>query len=139
MCAAGLGERELRVSLLAELRTAIPFDAYAWLLTDPETAVGWSPVAEVPVMADLPDVIRAKYLTTVNRWTDLSAGQVVTLVGATAGDPARSLIWREWQSSYGITDVASTVLRDRFGCWGFLDLWRRDGRSRTPSARRWPV
>jgi DNA-binding CsgD family transcriptional regulator len=123
ICAAGPAERELRIAVLAELRAAIPFDAYAWLLTDPETSVGWSPVAEVPVMADLPEIIRAKYLTTLNRWTDLAAGQVVTL----GNDPARSLVWREWQSTYGISDVASTVLRDRFGCWGFLDLWRRDG------------
>src|SRR4029077_17810714 len=23
-----------------------------------------------------------------------------------------------------VTDIASSVYRDRFGCWGFLDLWR---------------
>ena len=28
---------------------AVPFDAYAWLLTDPETSVGSSPLADVPV------------------------------------------------------------------------------------------
>ena len=26
----------------------------------------------------------------------------------------------------GIVDVASTAFHDRFGCWGFLDLWRAD-------------
>jgi hypothetical protein len=27
---------------------------------------------------------------------------------------------------HGITDVASLMFRDGHGCWGFLDLWRRD-------------
>ena len=27
------------------------------------------------------------------------------------------------QRSHGVVDVASVVFRDRFGCWGFLDLW----------------
>jgi DNA-binding CsgD family transcriptional regulator len=26
----------------------------------------------------------------------------------------------------GVTDIASVVFADRYGCWGFLDLWRRD-------------
>ena len=30
-------------------------------------------------------------------------------------------------SAYGIVDVASVVLRDAAGCWGFIDLWRRSG------------
>jgi DNA-binding CsgD family transcriptional regulator len=25
---------------------------------------------------------------------------------------------------HGVTDVASVVMADRYGCWGFLDLWR---------------
>jgi DNA-binding NarL/FixJ family response regulator len=32
------------------------------------------------------------------------------------------------QSDYNVSDVASVVFRDRFGCWGFLDLWRMGGR-----------
>jgi DNA-binding CsgD family transcriptional regulator len=33
-------------------------------------------------------------------------------------------MWRELLSQYQVTDIASSVYRDRFGCWGFLDLWR---------------
>lgn len=40
--------RVLRLHVLEELRRAVPFDAYAWLLTDPETEVGTSPLADVP-------------------------------------------------------------------------------------------
>src|ERR1700689_1704053 len=48
------------------------FDAYAWLLTDPETEVGSAPLADVPCLPELPRLIRLKYLTTLNRWTELS-------------------------------------------------------------------
>jgi len=33
-------------------------------------------------------------------------------------------MWRELLSQYQVTDIASSVYRDRFGCWGFVDLWR---------------
>ena len=120
-------ERELRVAVLAELRAAVPFDAFAWLLTDPVTCVGSSPVAEVPVIADLPRVVRAKYLSSVNRWTSLLSGVAATLVGSTGGDPVDGDPWCSMLATYGIRDVASMVLRDAFGCWGFIDLWRRSG------------
>jgi DNA-binding NarL/FixJ family response regulator len=109
--------------LLEELRRAVPFDAYAWLLTDPETEVGASPVADVPSLADLPRLIRLKYETDVNRWTHLQRPTAL-LSKVTEGDLARSLIWRELLDAYGVVDVASTVFRDKFGCWAFLDLWR---------------
>lgn len=110
--------------MLAEIRAVVPFDSYVWASTDPETAVGASPLAQVPSLRDLPTLIRLKYLTTVNRWTTLDSDRVRTLVDATRGDLTRSLIWRELLDGYGVRDVASAVLRDRHGCWGFLDLWR---------------
>jgi hypothetical protein len=36
----------LRVTILDELRQSIGFDAYAWLLTDPDSTVGAAPLAE---------------------------------------------------------------------------------------------
>ena len=132
ICQCHVDERELRVAVLAELRSAIPFDAFAWLLTDPVTCVGSSPVAEVPVIADLSSVIRAKYLTTLNRWTSLAPGAAATLVGSTGGHRSESDPWRSMLSAYGICDVASVVLRDSHGCWGFIDLWRRSGSFERP-------
>lgn len=115
----------LRQHLLAEIRRVLSFDAYAWLLTDPETWVGCAPLADVPpsLLPELPRLIRLKYLTQVNRWTTLDSA-VGLLQEATRGDPARSLLWRELLGRHGVIDVASMVFRDRFGCWGFLDLWR---------------
>jgi DNA-binding CsgD family transcriptional regulator len=122
-CAADLTARDLRLQVLDVLRRAVPFDAYAWLITDPETSVGAAPLADVPCLSELPTLIRLKYLTPINRWTRLHA-PVATLVRATRGDLSRSRLWRELLSRYDVTDVASMVFRDRFGCWGFLDLWR---------------
>lgn len=71
-------------------------------------------------------LIKAKYATPVNRWTDVQqrTSPTALLNDAVEGDLARNRVWREVMSRYGIRDVASTVFADRFGCWGFLDLWR---------------
>lgn len=127
ICDRGLDERALRIAVLGELRARVPCDAYAWLLTDPETCVGSAPLAETPSLADLPALVRLKYLTVTNRWTGLPSGTAATLVDVTGGDRSQSRVWRELLSGYGIDDVASTVFRDQHGCWGFLDLWRRGG------------
>jgi len=134
ICASGLDPRALRVRVIAELRRAVGFEAYAWLLTDPQTWVGAAPLAHIPDLADLPRLIRAKYLTEVNRWTGLPRDAAVTLAQATDGRLSRSRLWRELLQGYGVVDVASMVFRDAYGCWGFLDLWR--GEARGPFAAR---
>ena len=116
--------RELRLAVVEELRSVIAFDAYAWLLTDPVTEVGGSPIAEVPWLEELPRQILLKYLTPVNRWTALSQPPVGCLRAVTGDRLEESLVWRELLVRYDVTDVASVVFRDRFGCWGFLELWR---------------
>jgi DNA-binding CsgD family transcriptional regulator len=128
-----LDDRRRRIDLLGTLRREVGFDAYAFLLTDPETAVGSSPLADVPapLLEALPRLIRAKYLTAANRWTALEPGQVALLSAADDGDPLRTLL-----DEHGVADVASLVFRDRFGCWGFLDLWRADGVFTAAEARR---
>jgi len=113
----------LRLAVLAEIRGAVGFDAYAWLLTDPETEVGSAPLADVPCLPELPRLIRLKYLTVINRWTHIDTS-VALLRESTAGDMDRSLVWRDMLSRFSVTDVASLVFRCRYGCWGFLDLWR---------------
>ena len=123
LCQGAADARTLRLEALAVLRRVIGFDAYVWLMTDPETSVGSAPLADVPCLPELPRLIRLKYLTTVNRWTSVMT-PVVSLRQATGGDLSRSLMWRELLSGYQIGDIATSVHRDRFGCWAFLDLWR---------------
>jgi DNA-binding CsgD family transcriptional regulator len=119
----GDGSRALRRGLLEEISRNVSFDAYAWLLTDPETEVGSDPVADVPCLPELPKLIKLKYATETNRWTRMRA-PVARLLDATRGRPEQSLVWKELLAAYEVVDVASMVFRDRFGCWGFLDLWR---------------
>jgi DNA-binding CsgD family transcriptional regulator len=123
ICARDTDPTTLRVTILDEVREQVGFDAYAWLLTDPDSWVGAAPLAETPRLGDLPRLIRLKYLTSVNRWTVLPVG-ATSLLAATGGDPSRSRLWRELLRGYGLVDVASMVFRDPYGCWGFLDLWR---------------
>jgi DNA-binding CsgD family transcriptional regulator len=123
VCGSHDEERPLRLALLNEVRVVVGFDAYAWLLTDPETEVGAAPLADVPCLAELPRLVRLKYLTRVNRWTRLDE-PVGVLRGATVDQREHSLVWRDLLRTYDVGDVASLVFRDRFGCWGFLDLWR---------------
>ncbi len=52
--------RALRAAMLEEIGRNIAFDAYAWLLTDPETEVGSDPLADVPCLPELPKLIRLK-------------------------------------------------------------------------------
>ncbi len=121
--ATAADDRSVREQILSALRQFVPFDSHAFVLTDPASTVGCSPLADVPDVARLPALIRLKYLTVVNRWTDLPSGGA-TLLGTTAGRPERSLVWREHLAALGVVDVYSAAYIDRFGCWGFLDLWR---------------
>jgi DNA-binding CsgD family transcriptional regulator len=93
--------RSLRTDVLATLARAVPFDAHVWVLTDPVTGVGTSPHAEIPMLPwpRLAGLIRARYLADEAAWLDHLAG-------------------------LGVTDTVTVVLADRFGSWGWLDLWR---------------
>jgi DNA-binding NarL/FixJ family response regulator len=122
--------------VLDDIRRAVGFDAFAWLLTDPETEVGSAPLADVPCLPELPRLIRLKYLTPINRWTGLDV-PVARLLASTDDHPERSLLWREMLQRYGVTDIASLVFRNRSGCWGFLDLWRIGGAAFTEADADW--
>ena len=39
-CRSGLGARTLRIAVIEELRRAVDFYGYVWVLTDPVTCVG---------------------------------------------------------------------------------------------------
>jgi DNA-binding CsgD family transcriptional regulator len=120
-------DRSWRVRALGAVERFVPCDAYAFVMTDPVTMVGCSPVASVPDLTTLPDLIRLKYLTPVHRWTALPDTGCATLRAATGGRLEQSRLWREHLARFGVTDVLSCVFTDRFGCWGFLDLWRTRG------------
>ena len=126
-----LTAKVLREQVLAEVRREIPHDAHVWLLTDPVTQVGTSPLADIPGMPwdELPLLGRLRYTSRVARWSDLigNGRSIALLAQETEGDLARSALWDGWMRAYGVEDVATLVLWDRYGCWAWLDLWRKDG------------
>lgn len=122
----------MRAAVLAELGSVVPFSWFAWPLADPGTCTGMSPMARIPCPEELPALVRLKYLTAAGRWTSLlgSGPNAVTLQTATGGNPVLSPLWDGILRRYEVTDVLFTVFGDKYGCWGWLDLWRcGDGES----------
>jgi DNA-binding CsgD family transcriptional regulator len=111
--------RPFRTAVLEVLRGSVGFDWFVWVLTDPVTSVGTDPLAHIHDLSLVPRTIRLKYATAVNRWTGLDRAAVL------AGRAGESPLWSQVQRDAGVVDVMSAVFRDRFGCWGFLDLWSR--------------
>jgi DNA-binding CsgD family transcriptional regulator len=110
-------DRVLRRAVLDRIRRTVPFDAYAWLLTDPETTVGTAPLADVPGQAQLPHLVTLRY-TSGRRWSTCECGVPY--------DPVRpGSQFDQFFANLGPYDIVSLVFADRFGCWGFLDLWRK--------------
>ncbi|WP_230990316.1 hypothetical protein [Rhodococcus oxybenzonivorans] len=105
LCAGTLTVKALREQVLAEIRRVVPFDAHVWLLTDPVSRVGTSPLADVPGLQwpNLPRLGRWRYLTRLNRWADLmDAGTAVALLHeSTGGDLTASALWRETNGGSG--------------------------------------
>jgi DNA-binding CsgD family transcriptional regulator len=128
LCRGDLSAKVLRERVIAEVRGAIPFDGHVFVLTDPVTRVATSPLADLPTLpwSRLPELIRWRYLTPVNRWTDLQdAGTAAaSLLHATGGKPELSSLWLHVQRDLGVVDTAVVPFGDRHGCWGMLDLWR---------------
>lgn len=118
VCASTEDCRELRAGVIDLLGREMPVDAYAFVLTDPETSVGVDPLASIPDLRELPLVIALKYTTPTHRWTTLDGVASLARTPVAARGP-----WHEYVLARGVVDVASMVLRDRYGCWGFVDLW----------------
>lgn len=133
LCVGELSPKALREQVLAQVRRAVRCDAFVFALTDPVTKVATSPLADVPMLPwpRLPELIRWRYQTTAARWDLLlEAGvSVTTLRTATDDHPERSLLWQHVQRQIGVQDTAMTPFGDRYGCWGFLELWRTSGAS----------
>ena len=136
ICSRPLTAKVLRERLVALIGRAVPFDGYNFPMMDPVSLVFSSPLADVPGLqwADLPELIRCRYLTTVGRWDQLleRGVPVTSLLSATDGRPEESLLWDRVQRGLGVSDTACVVFADRFGCWAVLDLWRTAGGTFTP-------
>ena len=139
LCRGSLTAKGLREEVVAEVCRVVAFDAYLFALTDPVTRVATSPLADVPMLPwpRLPELIRSRYLTTVNRWPELLEARIASasLLTATDGDPSRSRVWQEIQRELGVVDLAVAPFGDRHGSWGMLELWRTEGAFTTEELR----
>ncbi len=115
----------LRERILDALRLRLPFDGHVFTLLDPATLVATSPHADVPMLPwdRLPETIRWRYLTTLNRVDAMVGKPAASLLSATA-DPDESLVWRHVLREIGVRDTAVVAFSDRYGVWGYLELWR---------------
>jgi DNA-binding CsgD family transcriptional regulator len=124
-CRAPVPAKQLREGILTRLRTQLPWDGHVFCLCDPQTRVLTSPLADVPGLPweRLPELARWRYLTTLNRIDMLVGAGPRSLRGAGTA-PEESLVWRHVQRDLGVVDTASMAFADRYGAWGFLELWR---------------
>lgn len=118
-CSQDLSDRQLRERLVALLAERLPFDGHVFALTDPATGVGSSPHAIVPMLPwdELPDLVRHRYLYLSDRAD--SADRADGADGRAA--------WHAWLAHLGVTDTLLVRFADRYGRWGFLELWRTGG------------
>jgi len=128
VCRAELSAKALRERLLALLRRQLPFDGHVFTLTDPVTNVATAPHADVPMLpwSRLPEIIRWRYLSEVNRADRLVGRAASSLLTATAS-PSESLVWLHVQRELGVVDTATVSFADRYGAWAYLELWRTSG------------
>jgi DNA-binding CsgD family transcriptional regulator len=124
-CRADLSAKALRERLLDLVRMRIPYDGHVFAMTDPVTRIANAPHADVPMLPwpRLPELIRWRYLTLVNRPDTLLDGTAASLLTATES-PEESLMWFHVQRDLGVVDTAAVSFGDRYGAWGFLELWR---------------
>jgi DNA-binding CsgD family transcriptional regulator len=125
VCRSDLSAKALRERLLGLLRPQVPYDGHVFALTDPVTMIATAPHADVPMLPweRLPETIRWRYLSLVNRADTLLGRPASSLLTAT-GSPAESAVWAHVQRDLGVVDTAMVAFGDRYGAWGMLELWR---------------
>jgi DNA-binding CsgD family transcriptional regulator len=127
--AISLGELDVdhaRRGAVAELRRAIGFTRWCWPLTDPGSGLATSGIGEFDFAPSLPRLVALEEQGDVTSKPQLIVGARASaaLSAATRGDLARSPRWRDCLHPYGIGDEVMTVCRDRYGCWGSVELMR---------------
>ena len=109
-----------RLDAAEDLRRVVPFDAFCWPLTDPETTASSVAVAAVPFWEAVPQMLRLQ----ARKHATLLDGP--TVWSPTAADRSTDA-WTQVFGPHGVTDELTAVLADEFGCWGYLELWRTGG------------
>jgi DNA-binding CsgD family transcriptional regulator len=122
---------ELRLEAIGLIRATVGFERWCWSVGDPDSLLAGGDLAEADLWPVMPRMFA------LEQWDEVSAVHVVargrrpvgSLDESTHGDLALNRCWDECLRHYGIGDQATLVLRDAYGSWGYLKLWRdRDER-----------
>ncbi len=122
-----VSSKEFRLTLLAHLREAFPFEGACCTVVDPRTLLSAGAVTEDGVEAIHHRLFEFEYgYRDYNRFEDLAeADRPAAALGlATNGDPERSARFREVLQPAGFGDEMRAALVSGGKCWGFLTLLR---------------
>src|SRR3954453_14812271 len=110
-----MSARQLQEHLLTMLRERVRYDGHVFSLTDPVTRVATAPHADVPMLPQdrLPEGIRGRYLSSLNRWDNLQGRPARSLLTVNRS-PEDSLVWRHVLREVGVVDTAMVVFGDRY-------------------------
>src|SRR5919106_3739007 len=112
------------------LRRIVPFDAAAWMATDPATGLCMAPMRLENLTPRAESIEHEFRADDVNKFRDLARAQIPvgTLLAATGGRPTRSARYRQFHQS-DFSDELRAVLRIGESHWGNVSLLRAHGRS----------
>jgi DNA-binding CsgD family transcriptional regulator len=127
---SGLDSESFRFEAAAQLRRAVPFDAWCAPTADPATLLVGRAVGEgfppgdsaraFEIEYQEPDFGKFDRLATATR-------KATGLLDSTRGDLERSARWRDVFGPLGLGDELRVALRAGPDCWGFLALHRDRG------------
>lgn len=123
--------QDYRTALLQELREFVPFDGACCTAVDPQTLLSTGAITEDGIEAIHHGIFEYEYLREdFNRYDQLSrsAEAVATLHQATGGELVRSARYRHVLFPAGFADELRAALKYDGACWGFLTLFRFQGR-----------
>lgn len=123
--------QDYRTALLQLLREFVPFDGACCTAVDPQTLLSTGAITEDGVEAIHHGIFEHEYLREdFNRYDHLSkaAEPVATLSQATDGQLARSDRYRNVLLPAGFHDEMRASLKYDGACWGYLTLFRSQGR-----------
>lgn len=130
---SGLPRLELFKQVAARVASVVPYDAAAWLITDPATLLQTGAFFEAP--GDVPDEIHRRYADNELLTPDFAkivdvaqlAHPVTTLRDATDGDLSRSARHRTIHAELGIEHELRAAFRTGQTTWGAVCLSRITG------------
>jgi hypothetical protein len=123
------------------LRRLVPFDASAWVATDPATGLPIAPTRIENVDDAAPDHClaywRREFLDLdVNLFRDIATARVpAAALCASVADPRRSARYREFVEPLGLGDELRAMLRVGGNSWAWVCLWRHAGQPPSRSTR----